>query len=148
MATLEQVKATVDKVDQDLGFVTADLANISDELQASVSALAGQISALNASVVEPVAGVESVPYTITEGYNMIGYTGPNGVNIEDAFFLATGSSTALNQLQIIKDQSGIFYAPGFGGPLTTLVNGRGYFLRNDGPAFVVNWGSISTLETR
>ena len=129
MATLEQVKATVDKVDEDLGFVTEDLAAISDEL-------------------EPVAGVESTPYTIQQGYNMIGYTGPNGVDIVDAFTLATGSPDALNQLQIIKDQAGIFYVPGFGGPLTTLVNGRGYFLKNEGPAFTVNWGSVNTLENR
>ena len=148
MATLEQVKVVVDKVDQDLGFVTSDLAAISDELEASVTALAGQISALNAAVVEPVAAIESTPYTIQPGYNMIGYTGPNGVNIEDAFFLATGSSTALNQLQIIKDQNRIFHIPGMGGSLTTLVNGRGYFLRNEGPAFSVNWGSISMPENR
>ena len=148
MATLEQVKATVDKVDEDLGFVTEDLAAISDELQSSVAQLQGQISALNAAVVEPVAGVESTPYTIQQGYNMIGYTGPNGVDIVDAFTLATGSPDALNQLQIIKDQAGIFYVPGFGGPLTTLVNGRGYFLKNEGPAFTVNWGSVNTLENR
>ena len=142
MATLEQVKVTVDKVDQDLGFVTADLANISDELQESVAALAGQISALNASVVDPVAGVESTPYTIESGYNMFGYTGPNGIPIVDALGLALDDQMALGNIELIKDQYGNMFLPGLGGGLTSLVNGRGYYLKNNGPAFTVNFGVI------
>ena len=142
MATLEQVKVTVDKVDQDLGFVTADLANISDELQESVAALAGQISALNASVVDPVAGVESTPYTIESGYNMFGYTGPNGIPIVDALGLALDDQMALGNIELIKDQYGNMFIPGLGGGLTSLVNGRGYYLKNNGPAFTVNFGVI------
>tara|TARA_Y100000385_G_C13023126_1_gene607108 strand:- start:9 stop:452 length:444 start_codon:yes stop_codon:yes gene_type:complete len=147
MATIEQVKIAVEKVDQDLSFVTEDLGAISNELSASVQALQGQISALLQVQVDPVAGVESTPYTVNAGYNMIGYTGPNGINIEDAFALATGSNAAFDNLAVIKDQTGIFNMPGFGGSLTTLVNGRGYWLRNNGPAFTVNWGLV-TIQTR
>jgi len=147
MATIQEVSNKVSKVEQDIAFVTDDLAGIANELRNSVSALQGQISGLIQVQVDPVAGIESTPYTVGSGYNMIGYTGPNGINIEDAFALATGSNAAFDNLAIIKDQAGIFNMPGYGGPLTTLVNGRGYWLRNNGPAFTVNWGLV-TAQTR
>ena len=34
------------------------------------------------------------------------------------------------------------FLPGLGGGLTSLVNGRGYYLKNNGPAFTVNFGVI------
>lgn len=146
MADLQSIEKKVMDVDGKVGSVTEDLMNITSDLgelsrslENALGSLQQQVSAVNAITVDPVAGVESTPYTISTGYNLIGYTGVNGIPIEDAFIQASGISDIMDRIALIKDQSGNFYHEDYAS-LTSLVNGRGYFLQNLGEPFSVNWG--------
>tara|TARA_R110002012_G_scaffold59532_3_gene155770 strand:+ start:5454 stop:5897 length:444 start_codon:yes stop_codon:yes gene_type:complete len=146
MADLNRIEQRVIEVDgkvvdatNDIIQVSQNLGVLTQSLESSIAALQQQVTAVNAIVTDPVAGVEPTPYIIQNGYNMFGYTGTNGIPLADAFIQASGIPNIMDQLGVIKDQSGNFFYDGIPYSLSTLVYGRGYFLRNLGPAFSVTW---------
>lgn len=136
MADLIQIDAKVNEISQR----QINDSDILNDMSGLVDSLQQQVSALNTIVTSASTPAENIPYVINSGYNMIGYTGTNGIDIEDAFVQASGIPNIMDRIEIIKDELGVFYIGPMGfGTLGSLVNGRGYFLRNSGDAFSVTW---------
>lgn len=120
--------------------IAADIVQVQNELSASVSALSDQISTILAATTQGVdAGVEQLPITVSEGHNMIGYTGVNGIDAITAFNNSSIDASQLASINIIKNAAGQFYAPQWGVSLLSMQFGQGYYLYNDGAAFTFTW---------
>lgn len=112
-----------------------------ENIEIAISDLSSQLSSLQAALTTDsnVAIASQLPHTINAGHNMFGYTGSNGISIEEAFITATGNPDIANQIKIVKNQAGSFWMPNLFTNLTTLTNGVGYYLYNEGNAFSVTW---------
>lgn len=127
------VEQEIQKVEQRVMSVEDQLFNISQQITTLQTALTSETEVV----------LQSLPYTIGTGHNMFGFTGSNGIDTTEQFLAALGGGQeALNimsRISICKDQSGQFWIPDLFNGLGSLVNGRGYYLYNEGDPFVVNW---------
>lgn len=127
------VEQEIQKVEQRVMSVEDQLFNISQQITTLQTALTSETEVV----------LQSLPYTIGTGHNMFGFTGSNGIDTTEQFIAALGGGQeALNimsRIRICKDQSGQFWIPDLFNGLGSLVNGRGYYLYNEGDPFVVNW---------
>jgi hypothetical protein len=112
-----------------------------ENIEIAISDLSSQLSALQVALTSDsdVAIASQLPHTINAGHNMFGYTGSNGIPIEEAFITATGNPNIGEQISIVKNQAGTFWMPNVYAGLSTMANGGGYYLYNTGNAFSVTW---------
>jgi len=118
------------------------LAHNLESIEGSIENLSVQISSLQAALTTTadVSIAEQLPYTIPHGHAMFGYTGSNGIPIDEAFIAATGNENIGDQISILKNQVGQFWSPQYGyASLASMVNGGGYYIYNSGSAFTVTW---------
>ena len=85
-----------------------------------------------------------IEYQLTNGWNMVGYTGTadnNGIVAQMDAALGNGESTA-NTFQVIKNVSGQFWSAGYA-QITTFNQGQGYMMYVIGDATTVNFQQTS-----
>jgi hypothetical protein len=106
---------------------------------------------LAAAVLTEACGGDPITYTLSAGWNMVGYTGTadnNGIVAQMDAALENGAGIA-NTFQVIKNVSGQFWSAPFA-QITEFTQGEGYMMFVNGSPTSVNFqkesGYISGIE--